>query len=182
MKNMLIKSIVASSLLVSCSFAAESGAYIGVDIGMSKATATASAGGTNATDTESESSQTLKVGYYINKNNRAYVAYHNISADVDTARVIAAGYDYLIGDNEAKPFVGAIIGQGSYGEDDLVLKGAVYGIQLGLNYEMNSNLSGEIGFRYLKSSMSDNINISGTDVKVEIDEISNFFIGMNYKF
>lgn len=34
----------------------------------------------------------------------------------------------------------------------------------------------------MKSNMEDTIRVSGIDVKLEIDPISNWFIGANYKF
>ena len=46
------------------------------------------------------------------------------------------GYDYLIGTEKFKPYVGAIVGYGTLTSDDdtVDVTGMVYGAQIGANY------------------------------------------------
>ena len=179
-----MKKIVLASLLATGLMAADSGVYVGVDLGNTTYDFKASAMGISATDKYDGGSQTLKVGYYLDKNSRASAFFQNINTDGEKTYTYGVGYDYLIGESPLKPFVGAIIGYGSSKADDgsVKLAGAIYGAQAGLNYTVTENFSVEAGYRYMKSNMEDTITISGIDVKLEADPIKNWFIGANYKF
>ncbi|WP_295022410.1 outer membrane beta-barrel protein [Sulfurimonas sp.] len=179
-----MKKIVLAALLASGLMAADSGVYVGVDLGNTAYDAKASAMGISATEKDDGGSQTLKVGYYFDKNNRASAFFQNVNTSGGKTNIYGVGYDYLIGDNALKPFIGAILGHGSSKADDnsVDLTGAVYGAQAGVNYSINENFSVEAGFRYMNSKMQDTIVVSGVDVKIEADPITNWFIGANYKF
>ena len=181
------KSLVLASLLLVGStsvMAASNGVYVGADIGSTHYDGTVSARGTSATTSESDGSQTLKVGYYLDTHNRIDAFYQHINIDDGKAYTTGIGYDYLIGENKFKPFVGAILGYGSAKDDagTLNISGTIYGAQAGLNYSINDNFSVEAGYRYMKSNMDDDIVVSGVNFNVEIDPISNWFVGVNYKF
>lgn len=179
-----MKKIVLAAMLTSGLMAADSGVYVGVDLGKTKFDLTASAMGVSATEKDDGGSQTLKVGYYLDKNSRASAFFHNVNTDGGTTRSYGVGYDYLIGDNAFKPFVGAIVGYGSAKVDDtnINLAGLIYGAQAGLNYALNENFSVEAGYRYMKSKMDDTITVLGVDVKLEADPVQTWFVGANYKF
>jgi len=179
--------IVASLLLVggSALVAAEgSGWYTGIEAGNTKMDFSMSALGVSSSGDTDGSSATLKVGYYFDANQRASTWYHKIKkADgVDKAEAYGLNYDYLFGTSAFKPFLGAVVGYQSYKEAELKLNGLVYGAQAGLNYAMTSNLSAEIGYRYLISNADDNIVVLGIPVKVEADKIKTWYVGLNYKF
>ena len=185
MKKLSLAILLASGLV-----AAENGGYVGFDIGNSRAdfTATNLSTGATASTNDNGGSQTLKVGYYFNANNRVAAFYQNINVDDGSGSVVGIGYDYLFGNNDVKPFVGAILGRGSNSYDStdnipsIDISGMVYGAQIGLNYSFNENFSVEAGYRYLGSNMEDTINVSGTNVKLEVDNISNWYVGLNYRF
>lgn len=180
-----MKKIALAVLLASGLMAADDGAYVGFDIGSTRFDIKASAAGISAEESDNGGSQTLKAGYYFNKNSRAFISYQNINVDGGSAYDVSLGYDYLFGSSDFKPFVGGFVGYGSTEDDELSeldISGAVYGAQVGLNYAINDNFSVEAGYRYMKSNMEDTVSISGVDVKLEIDPISNWFIGANYKF
>jgi opacity protein-like surface antigen len=189
-----MKKIALAVLLASGLMATDSGFYVGADVGN-----TAMDGdiimyipdysyNDSTTIEDDGGSQTLKVGYYFDKNNRASAFFQNVNVDGGDSRTFGVGYDYLIGDNNFKPFIGLIVGSGNMESDDgsVSITGVVYGAQLGLNYAFNENFSAEIGYRYLKSNMEDSISgeIDGTAYteEVTIDTVKNWFVGVNYKF
>lgn len=179
-----MKKIALAALLASGLMAADSGFYVGADLGNTAYDLKASAMGVSATEKDDGGSQTLKAGYYLDKNSRVSAFFQNVNTDGGKTNTYGVGYDYLIGDSALKPFVGAILGYGSSKADDgsVKLSGAIYGAQVGLNYALNENFSVETGYRYMKSKMEDTIIVSGIDVKLEADPIKNWFVGVNYKF
>lgn len=90
----------------------------------------------------------------------------------------------MIGDQPLKPFVGVFAGKGSIDIDDTTvdISGGIFGAQIGVNYAINENFSVEAGYRYMKANMEDTIRVSNVDLTLEVDEITNWFIGANYKF
>lgn len=180
-----MKKIALAVLLASGLMAAENGFYVGADIGNTEYDFEAAAPSISFSDstTEDGGSQTLKLGYYLDKNNRVAVFFHNINVEAGDSQTYGIGYDYLIGDNAFKPFIGALVGYGSYKEDavsDINVAGTIFGVQAGVNYAITNNFSAEAGYRYMKSNMED--TLAGTDLKFEITAIKNWFIGANYKF
>ncbi|MDD2652397.1 MAG: hypothetical protein PHX44_05020 [Sulfurimonas sp.] len=127
-----MKKIALAALLASGLMAADSGIYVGVDVGNTKFDMKASASGVSAEESDDGGSQTLKVGYYFDKNNRASICYQNVNVDGGDSYHIGIGYDYLIGNDDFKPFVGAFVGYGSADDDELPeldISGAVFGVQ-----------------------------------------------------
>lgn len=179
-----MKKIVLASLLATGLMAADSGVYVGVDVGNTAYEIKASALGVSETEKDDGGSQTLKVGHYFDANSRVTAFYQNVNTDGGDSYIYGAGYDYLIGDNALKPFAGVLAGYGTAKSDDgsINMSGNFFGLQAGVNYAMNSNFSIEAGYRYLKSNIDQTIVVLGTDVKLEIDPIKNWFIGVNYKF
>ena len=173
--------ILAGLLLVSTSglMASDSGFYVGIDIGNNDFNIESKTPG-YIVEVSDAGSQTLKIGYCLDKNNRAAIFYQHTNGS--SSGIYGAGYDYLIGKNNLKPFVGVLAGYG----DIVSQKGNFYGVQAGLNYAFNDNFSAEIGYRYLKANMDDTVIDTSVNpnvnVDMELDLIKNWFAGVNYKF
>lgn len=107
----------------------------------------------------------------------------NISIDDAKAYSYGVGYDYLIGSNAFKPFVGAFVGKNTVNPDDgSSFSGAIYGAQVGVNYAINANFSAEAGYRYMRSTMEEEWTDGVNSESYEIDSMNNWFVGVNYKF
>ena len=194
--------IVAGILLAGSTLVANDGYYVGFDIGKSKGYINY---GINFPDYpqynengsshgDGSNTQTIKLGKYIDSNNRAGMYYMNVDTDGESAKSYGLTYDYLIGENQLKPFLGAIVGYVSYETNeleiinlpDVKIDGMLYGVQAGLNYEANKNISFEAGYRYLKSNADykGNSSMYGIDysVNADIDKVTGWYIGLNYKF
>jgi len=180
-----MKKIALAVLLASGLIATDSGNYIGVDAGNTDFDYKAYTNGYSYEDDSDGRSVTLKLGYYYDKNSRVYISYQDIDVENGDAYQIGIGYDYLIGTHGLKPFIGGFVGYGS-AEIDIApsaeITGIIFGAQAGVNYTVNANFSVEAGYRYMKSNMEDTITVDGDDVKGEVDPISNWFVGVNYKF
>lgn len=175
----------SGKFIINTSCSQYSGVYVGLDIGSSKVDITASAAGRGFSTDDSAGSQTLKVGYYFNENTRTSVYYQNINVDGGDGYSYGAGFDYLIGSSELKPFVGLIVGKSGITDDsnsNLDLEGFSYGGQIGLNYSIADNFSMDLGYRYLKSNADVTSVVSGVNVLIEVDAVTNWYIGANYKF
>lgn len=131
--------------------------------------------------TESENGQTLKLGYYLNNNIRAYGFFQ--MGEVDA---YGAGCDYLFGDEKLKPFIGIVAGKTKLDAMD----GMSYGGQVGINYNFMDNFSLEAGYKYLKTN-ADTTHLSSDTYlgdpatltqTIEIESIKNIYIGINYIF
>lgn len=188
-----MKKIALAVLLASGLMAADSGMYVGADIGKTKGgikynyqDTAIPANNESGKDSDDGVSETLKVGYYLNSNNRVYAAIHISNMDYTDTRNFGVGYDYLIGSGALKPFMGVMAGytKNEISDDDITIDvdGMYYGAQLGVNYGLNENLSLEAGYRYMKSNADFDIASGTESEKVEIDYISNWFVGVNYKF
>lgn len=184
-----MKKIALAALLASGLMAAGDGVYVGFDLGSTeykgtdKWTSTWWGSGSESFS-DKEASQTLKVGYYLNANNRVNAFLQRIDLDEAKAYSYGIGYDYLIGDNAFKPFIGVLAGRNTLNPDDGgSVSGTIYGAQLGVNYAFNENFSAEAGYRYMASTMKDSWSEGpGETGSFEIDSIRNWFIGVNYKF
>lgn len=160
--------------------------YIGADLGSTKAEASVRSTGLGLDESESDSggSQTLKAGRYFDSNNRAAVFYHNINAEDSDFGIFGLEYDYLFGENDLKPFAGAVLGYGRYKLHDpsFEITGLVYGVQAGINYEINTDFSVEAGVRLMRSTLNETYRYLGWDADFAIDNFRNWYIGINYVF
>lgn len=197
MKKKIVASLLASGIITSSLVASNEGFYVGLDFGKTEVKVKYSESlsvpsfsyysSESGTGTDDGGSQTLKVGYYFDNNSRANLFFQNINSDFSSnPKLYGVGYDYLIGDHDFKPFIGAILGYGSAKDDDLKISGAVYGIQAGINYAFNENVSLEAGYRYMKSNMkyseSDTNTLYSYSYELKLDTLTNWYIGANYKF
>ncbi len=191
-----MKKIALAVLLASGLMAADNGMYVGFDLGKTKGevkynvAVPAVSYYESGKESDDGTSGTLKVGYYLNSNNRVYASVHVSNMDYTDTRNFGVGYDYLIGDNAFKPFVGLMMDyiNNEIGEDGVTIDvdGMYYGGQLGVNYAINNNFSLEAGYRYMKSnadySLSKDFGGIVVTENVELDYMSNWFVGVNYKF
>ncbi len=129
-------------------------------------------------------SEKNKDTYYLTKNSRTYVAYQNINSKDVTAGATTVGYDYLIGEGNIKPFIGAMIGFSSYNVDtyNVELADTIYGGQAGISYNLDKRIALDAGYRFVKSGMNDTISISSTPLNLELEDISGLYFGLNYNF
>lgn len=193
MKKIVFASLVASSALLAGDF------FVGVDVGSAnfKGTVTASGGAisSSADDDTTGGTQALKVGYYLNDNNRLYASIHrfNEESNVDVSWY-KVSYDYLIGNGALKPYVGVNVGNFSYkvsgmnaylNKDSLETSGMSYGVQAGLNYKISKNFDAELSYTYSKANGDDSATLRknpAITVKLEADKVSSWQIGLNYRF
>ncbi len=185
MKKSIWMAALFALLVGASATASDNGVYVGLDIGNTSLDITARAdNGAEATGDDDGGSQTIKLGYYIDKHTRAALFYQhiNVSEDVDEMSLAGGNFDYLIGKYDFKPFIGVILGYGYYKDSLTNLTGMVFGGEVGVNYSISKHFSAELGYRYLRSSMEDKITIAGTVVTLTIDPIKNWFLGVNYKF
>jgi len=75
MKKIALAALLASGLM------ADSGDYVGVDLGNTTYDLKASAKGISLTEKADGGSQTLKVGHYLDKNSRVSAFFQNVNTD-----------------------------------------------------------------------------------------------------
>lgn len=193
-----MKKIVLAAMLTSGLMASDSGMYVGIDAGQVKTseswTSSAFYGApSNLTTTNSGTftttgnAATVKLGYYLNKNSRAVMSIQRAEFDGGAETAVSVGYDYLIGDNAFKPFIGVLAGYASFKPDTgESVNGGLFGGQAGINYAINENFSLEAGYRYMKSNADYSYTTKPTTITYtdsgKIDTITSWFIGANYKF
>jgi len=195
------KSLVLASLLVigsTSAMAAKVGdTIIGVEFGgqhvSSTTTATNLTTGVSASASGSDNTtyEAIKVGKYIKYGRVGVTLGHGNSKNGVKSNYLGASYDYVFyNDSKFSPFIGAIVAYSkttATGSGFTVNEnGFSYGGEAGLTYDISSKFDLEIGARYLSSNASgdDTQTISGTPVKVtvNVDNITQYYFGVNYKF
>lgn len=182
-----MKRAVMLALMVTGLMAGDEGLYIGMDIGDVKVNSTVTSGANTYKGYASDPAYTFKGGYYLNENNRVYAFYQYVNPDTATASFsqYGAGYDYMIGSGTLKPFIGIFAGwvdsKVSNSQDNFDISGNLVGVQAGISYAMNANLSVEGGYRYFDYSNADGLE-SIDNVNVKADTTQNWYVGLNYKF
>lgn len=174
-----MKKVALLGLLSVAVMANESGLYVGGEVGSTHVKTATGAAKYNATRV----SEGIYLGYYFNENSRAYIAYTQVNADMnhdipEKTKIYSAGYDYLFGTSALKPFIGGIIGYTTYKDGDFKVNGMAYGVQAGVDYKINTNISVDAGYRYLDSSAKKTYN----NAESTMDSFQTFFVGANYKF
>ena len=185
MKKSIWMAALFALLVGASATASDKGVYVGLDIGNTSYDYKIEAdSGEKVTGDDDGGSQTIKLGYYPDKNNRVALFYQHINmpADVDEMTLAGMSFDYLIGKYDFKPFIGGVLGYAHYKDSVVNLEGGVFGAELGVNYSISKHFSAELGYRYMKSTMEDKVTVSGTVLTVTIDPIKNWFLGVNYKF
>jgi len=195
------KSFVLASLLLVGStgvMAANIGeTVIGVEFGAmhTSSTGTATNLTTNvsgsATSSDNTTYEALKFGKYFGFGRVGAMFGHGNSKDGVSSNYLGVSYDYMFY-NQGKftPFVGASLSYAkatATGDGFMVDEtGFNYGGELGVIYDIAKNIELELGARFLASNMSgnDTQTISGNPIKVniDIDNIQQYYFGVNYKF
>ncbi len=172
-----MKKVALLGLLSVAVMAGESGLYVGGEISQTKECDKASDGDKF---TNKSGAYGLSVGYYVNDNIRTYGFYQHLNRGdfAQPTKAYGAGADYLIGDSNLKPFIGAIVGYSTYKDGTYKQDGLAYGGQIGIDYKVTSTISVDAGYRYL---ISDSKHTSGSYVE-EVTSFQSFFAGANYKF
>lgn len=146
-------------------------------------------------DTTKATYEALKVGKYF-EYGRVYGSLSKQNEKDDfSSYTLGLAYDYMFKNkSDFTPFLGvnasytkAKIDGDIYSELSLDKpKGFNYGIEAGFVYAMSKNMELEMGVRYMKSNIDESFSISdGTnsaDIKIEAENITQYYLGLNYKF
>ncbi len=175
------KSLVLTTLLtVSTSIMAMDVDYfIGAGAERGNIDSSASSASTSINGDYKDTALKLKAGVILNKNQRislSHVGYSNNGGDLDLTEL---NYDYIFPlENKFSLLAGVHLGKADYKESGFDMDGSVYGIQAGALYDITSNIEAEMGLAYSKYNVDKTIN----NVKVEFDDSTSLYVGLNYKF
>lgn len=147
----------------------------------------------NVSDDMTDTTLKLKAGIILDKTHRISVSHANFNGEDTDLRVILGNYDYLIPiNNEFRLLAGVHVGNGEYKETNIdglgtaKISGLVYGAQVGAIYDITKNIEFELGLAYSKYNMDKTFNWTdaGDDItaKIEIEDSTSMFAGINYKF
>ncbi|ADN09501.1 outer membrane insertion C-terminal signal [Sulfurimonas autotrophica DSM 16294] len=156
--------------------AANNGVYVGFDVGSNRISMDS---GNTHIATDNSGMQTVKIGYNINYNNRIAIFYQHINLSDGNGYSYGVNYDYLFSlMKQTKLFVGASFGHSNLAYNDTVqdMKGLIYGGEFGLLYDLNKYFSLEVGYRAYKS------NVDSSDTNIKVNNIQNWYAGLNYQF
>ena len=146
-------------------------------------------------DTTKATYEALKVGKYF-EYGRVYgtIGKQNKKDDFSSYS-LGVGYDYMFKNkSDFTPFLGVNASYTKAKIDDEVIeilsldkpKGFSYGIEAGFVYAATKNVELEMGVRYMKSNIDESFSISdGTNsanIKIEAENITQYYVGLNYKF
>ena len=147
--------------------------------------------GNSASETISDdaSSLKLKFGVILDKTHRISLSHVNYGIeDGGDFRIILGNYDYLIPVNEDFRFLAGVhLGNANYEtNDDFKMSGLAYGVQVGAIYDITKNVEFELGLAYTKYNVDKTLNYTdnGVDIeaKLELEDSTSMFAGINYKF
>jgi outer membrane protein W len=149
--------------------------------------------------------EAIKFGrYYDSGRVYGFYAHQNKKEDV-TANTFGVGYDYLFKNFEkVVPFIGVqamytkakidgltdtvVAGIGTLNTSQLDSpSGFGFGIGAGIIYPVANNFEIEAGVRYVKANIEDDISQSfaggvSANVKFELEDYTQYYIGVNYRF
>lgn len=181
----IVLSASAILLLSTSAYAGKIGDYgIGFEFGGLKSNATSSTNGVSSDGDLNTSYEAIKIGKYFDFGRvGASIGLMNKDKGTD-GEFIGVSYDYMFY-NETKltPFIGASVSY-SWNEAnyDIEHNGFQYGPQAGIVYDITDKIELEAGLRYLESNVDGSKNISGNTVKIEVDNVIQYYIGIGYKF
>lgn len=157
---------------------------IGLEIGVLKSGATSSVNGVKSDGDLSTTYESLRYGKYYDFG-RVGVQAGIMNEDKGTdGKFIGASYDYMFyGDSPVVPFVGASIGY-SWNEANYNIEhnGFTYGVEAGLVYELSKELDLELGARYSKANIDGSKVVSGANVTVDVESVTQYYLSVGYKF
>ncbi len=192
--------VVASLLLVGSSvFAAEIGNnwFVGGEFGAQNMKIKSTATILGVTDSEKDTMKATYEAIKIGKNFEFGRVYGSLGRqnekDEFTSYTLGLGYDYLFKNkSEFTPFLGINASYTKGKVDDVTAaaisldkpKGFNYGVEAGILYAMTKNVELEAGIRYMVSNVDDTFSSTAPaiSVKLEGENITQYYIGLNYKF
>ena len=146
----------------------------------------------SSSDSFKDTGLALKTGVILDKKHRVSIAYSDYSKNDIDATTITGNYDYLIPmNNEFRLYNGVHLGDTTMKMNDVDLgsikaSGLVYGAQVGAIYDITKNIEFELGLAYSKYNVDKSFSgtISGVDYngKIELEDSTSMFAGINYKF
>ena len=146
----------------------------------------------SSSDSFKDTGLSLKTGVILDKTHRVSIGYSDYSKDDIDATTITGNYDYLIPmNNEFRLYTGVHLGDTTMKMNDVDLgaikaSGLVYGAQVGAIYDITKNIEFELGLAYSKYNVDKSFSgtISGVDYngKIELEDSTSMFAGINYKF
>ena len=181
-----MKKIVLAAILATGLMAAENANYFGITFGNAELGVEPSTPSASANIEADDGHISFTLGHYYENTARAWVSYTYVSPNdnVDVSDAFSVGYDFILplAENKFSLYAGPVIGYTRYEEPELDLSGFHYGAQAGVIVRLIDNIEFEAGYRYLKENGSETVNISGTDVKVEADDLKMWYVGANLRF
>ena len=147
------------------------------------------ADGFNEKDDFKDTSLKLKVGVILDKAHRISLSHTKLSKDDTDITIITGNYDYLIPlNNEFRLYTGIHAGNTNVkvNSGDIKASGLVYGAQVGAIYDITKSIEFELGLAYSKYNVDKTISVTnGNDYvseKLELEDSTSMFAGINYKF
>ena len=146
----------------------------------------------SSSDSFKDTGLALKTGVILDKKHRVSIVYSDYSKNDIDATTITGNYDYLIPmNNEFRLYTGVHLGDTTMKMNDVDLgsikaSGLVYGAQVGAIYDITKNIEFELGLAYSKYNVDKSFSgtIRGVDYngKIELEDSTSMFAGINYKF
>lgn len=147
-------------------------------------TKTSGADGFNENDDFKDTAFKLKTGIILDKTHRISLSYAKFSKDDTDASTILGNYDYLIPMNEQfRLYAGVHLGNTKVeveDEEKISFSGLAYGAQVGGIYDITKNVEFELGLAYTKYNVDRAED--ATWYKLELEDSTSMFAGINYKF
>lgn len=182
------KTVVMASLMLlvgSSAFAGKPGDIVGgFEFGGLKSDASSSVNGVKADGDLSTTYEAIRVGkYYDFGRIGANAGLMNKDNGTD-GKFMGVSYDYMFyNKSQLTPFIGASLSY-SWNEANYDIKhdGWEFGPEIGIVYDLSNQVELELGVRYLKTNIDGSKNVLGNDVKVDVDSVVQYYIGIGYKF
>ncbi|MFT5236142.1 MAG: opacity protein-like surface antigen, partial [Shewanella sp.] len=117
-----------------------------------------------------------------------YGTYSYNSDEIAKQQGFLMSYDYLVGLDDANKlnwFIGATAGMNHTSMKNVDVSSDntfVWGGQTGLMYNINDNLSAEIGYRYLKQDYDINISNGANTASFALNDTQQVYLGVDYRF
>ena len=181
-----MRKIALAVLLASGLMAAENADYFGISLGNAELGVDISVPGASVGAEVDDTHVSFALGHYYGETARVWASYTYVDTDsgVDDADAFSVGYDFILplAENRFSLYAGPVIGYTRYEEPGLDLSGFHYGAQAGAIVRLIDNIEFEAGYRYLKETGDETVNVLGTDVKVEADDVKMWYVGANLRF
>lgn len=128
----------------------------------------------------------LRVGAYLNDNNRLYGTYSYNDDEFSQQQQFLLSYDYLIGlGDRFNIFIGATAGMNSIDPVDPSFsqgESFVWGVQTGVQFEITKNLSTELGYRYLEQDYDEEFADASSSQDFSLTDSQQIYLSVDYRF